>query len=52
MDMRMLGVPVVDGDPVEPRAEIAFDAWSISSRVKPRELDSSPASSGETMNRK
>ena len=23
MDMRMLGVPVVDGDPVEPRAEIA-----------------------------
>ena len=51
MDVRVVGVPVIDCDPIELGAEIAFD-FSISSRVKVLRFVHSGASSGEMMNRK
>ena len=51
MDVRIVGVPVVDRDPVEPGAEVPLDI-GISSRVNVLRSPSSAASSGETMKRK
>ena len=51
VDMRIVGVPVIDGDPVEPGAEVGLHL-PARSRVKALRSVISAASSGETMNRK
>ena len=51
VDMRIVGVPVIDRDPVELGAEVLLDV-RISSRVKVLRSPSSAPSSGEMMKRK
>jgi hypothetical protein len=51
MDVGMLGIPMIDADPVELRAEILFGlAHEVTGEL--RRSDISSASSGETMKRK
>ena len=51
VDMRIVGVPMIDGYPVEPVPR-SRSASLIGSLVKARRSVISLASSGETMNRK
>jgi hypothetical protein len=39
MDMRIIGVPVVDGDPIEPGAEIAFGIGHQLTREGPQAFE-------------
>ena len=51
MDMGIVGVPVIDAEPIEPRAEIAFNLRHRS-RVNNFKSANCSASSDDTMNRK
>ena len=51
VDVRIVGVPVIDRHPVEPRAEISFDVVHQLAGEGARS-PSSAASSGEMMKRK
>ncbi|KMY86402.1 hypothetical protein BUMB_04005 [Candidatus Paraburkholderia calva] len=49
VDVRVVGVPLIDGDPIEPDAEVLLHPADERSRVKARRSTISTASSGETI---